>query len=154
MTLGNMKICLVASAGGHLAQMQALGAAWKGSTICWVTSLEVGADRLRKEGTTYVVGECNRHQPINTLKVAWNCFRVAWKEHPQVVLSTGAAPGFLVCLFARIFGSKIVWIDSIANTRKLSMSGQLIRPFASLVISQWPEVAARYPNVEYCGEIL
>ena len=48
----------------------------------------------------------------------------------------------------------MIWIDSIANTRVLSMSGRMIRPFADLILSQWPEVAARYRHVEYAGEVL
>lgn len=149
-----MKVCLVASAGGHLAQLQALAAAYEGFPVVWVTSLEVGADRLRKQGRTYVVGECNRQQPINTLCVLWRCWRLVWIERPDVVLSTGAAPGFLVCLFGRLLGARVVWVDSIANARKMSLSGRMIRPFAHLVLSQWPEVAAKYPNVEYAGETL
>jgi UDP-N-acetylglucosamine:LPS N-acetylglucosamine transferase len=149
-----MKLCLVASAGGHLAQLQALAKAYEGFKVCWVTSLEVGADRLRKQGTTYVVGECNRLQPLNTLRVMAHCWRLVRIERPDVVLSTGAAPGLLVCLFARLRGARIVWVDSIANTRKLSMSGRMVRPWAHLILSQWPEVAAKYPNVEYAGETL
>ncbi len=70
------------------------------------------------------------------------------------MLSTGAALGFLVCFWGKLFGAKIIWLDSIANTRKLSMSGRMIRPFADLVLSQWADVADKYPNVEYVGEAI
>ncbi len=149
-----MKICLVASAGGHLSQLQTLSKVWAGLSVVWITSLEVGAGRLRKEGPTYVVGECNRNQPLNAIRVAVRCFRAVWRERPHVILSTGAAPGLLACLFGRLLGARVVWVDSIANTKRLSMSGRLVRPIAHLTLSQWPEVAARNRGVEYAGEVL
>ena len=149
-----MKICLVASAGGHLSQLQALSKAWEGHQVCWITSLEVGADRLRAQGPTYVVGECNRNHPFLMLRVLSQCFSAIARERPQVVVSTGAAPGILSCLIGRLLGARVVWVDSIANTQKLSLSGRLVRPFAHLVMSQWPEVAAKYPGVEYAGEVI
>ena len=149
-----LKICLAASAGGHLSQLLAVAEAWKDHEPVFVSSLEVGADKLRKMGRTYITGECNREQPLRTLQVLWTCLRIVWTERPDVVFSTGAAPGFLTCLFGRMVGARVVWLDSIANTQTLSMSGRMIRPFAHLILSQWPEVAARYSNVEYVGEVL
>jgi len=48
----------------------------------------------------------------------------------------------------------VIWVDSIANAEKLSMSGRMIRPFADVILSQWPDVAAKYPKVEYAGELI
>jgi hypothetical protein len=70
------------------------------------------------------------------------------------VLSTGAALGFLMCFWAKLLGAKVIWLDSIANTERLSMSGRMVRRFADLILSQWPDVAARYPNVEHAGEVI
>jgi UDP-N-acetylglucosamine:LPS N-acetylglucosamine transferase len=149
-----MKLCLAASAGGHLSQMLAVADAYQGCQAFCVTSLEVGADKLRRFGPTHVVGECNRNQPLRTLGVTWKCLSLILRERPDVVFSTGAAPGLLLCIFGRMLGARVVWMDSIANSLKLSLSGRLVRPFAHLVLSQWPEVAARYPGVEYAGEVI
>jgi hypothetical protein len=59
-----------------------------------------------------------------------------------------------MCFWGKLFGAKVIWLDSVANTEKLSMSGRMIRYFADLVLSQWPDVAAKYPNVEYAGEVI
>ena len=149
-----MKICLAASAGGHLSQLLALAPVWEGHTVAWITSLEVGSDRLRKQGTTYVVGEGNRNHPLLILRMAWGCLRAIWVERPDLVLSTGAAPGLLACLFGRLLGARAIWVDSIANTPKMSLSGRLARHFVSQTFCQWPDVAARYPGVEYAGEVI
>jgi hypothetical protein len=55
---------------------------------------------------------------------------------------------------ARVLGAKIVWVDSIANVEQLSMSGRVIRPFSSLVLTQWPELVGKYKNVEYVGAVI
>lgn len=150
----NIKICLVASAGGHLMQLLKVAGSWQGRDVFYVSSVEVVAEKLQRMGRTYIVGECNRQHPIRTFAVMLRCLKIAVKERPDVVISTGAAPGLLLCLLAKLFGAKIVWLDSIANTEKLSMSGRMVRPFADLILSQWPEVAAKYKNVEFVGAVI
>jgi len=80
--------------------------------------------------------------------------KVIFREKPNVIISTGAAPGFICCFLAKLVGAKVMWLDSIANTEKLSMSGRMIRPFADLILSQWPEVARKYKNVSYAGSVI
>jgi len=148
------KICLVASAGGHMSQLLRLASAWEGYETVEITTTEHVRLSLERYGRVYVVGECNREHPLRVLQVAWRCLRAIWRERPAVVISTGAAAGCLCCYWAKLFGAKVIWVDSIANTKKLSMSGRMVRPFAELILSQWPEVARRYPNVEYAGEVI
>lgn len=148
------KICIVASAGGHLSQLLPLQQAWKGCEVVCVSTGQMVREKLEAIGRTYIVGECNREHPIKTFGVMWKCLRIVLWEKPEVVLSTGAAVGFLMCFWGKLSGAKVVWVDSIANARKLSMSGRMVRPFADLILSQWSDVAARYPNVEYAGEVI
>ncbi|NLW84225.1 MAG: hypothetical protein GXY41_07485 [Phycisphaerae bacterium] len=150
----SLKICLVASAGGHLSQLLSLVPVWEGHQVVCVSTGLMVQEKLQAIGTTYIVGECNRQQPVKTLGVMVKCLKIVWNERPSVVLSTGAAAGFLVCFWGKLFGAKVIWVDSIANAEKLSMSGRMIRPFADVILSQWPDVAAKYPKVEYAGELI
>ena len=50
--------------------------------------------------------------------------------------------------------AKIVWIDSITNINRLSLSGRLILSLSDLILSQWPEVAKKYKRVEYAGTLI
>ncbi len=149
-----IQICLAASAGGHLSQLLLIAEVWKDRDVFFVTSLDVAAQNLQKQGKTYVVGECNREHPVRTFGVLWKCLWIVLRQRPSVVISTGAAPGLLLCFWGKLYGAKIIWLDSIANARKLSMSGWMIRPFADLILSQWPDVAAKYSKVEYVGEVI
>jgi UDP-N-acetylglucosamine:LPS N-acetylglucosamine transferase len=149
-----MKICIAASAGGHLTQLLTLRPVWNGHEVICVSTGEMVRKKLQSIGKTYIVGECNRQHPVQTLGVLIRSLKIVVMEKPDVVISTGAAPGFLMCFWGKLFGAKVIWLDSIANARNLSMSGRMIRPFADLILSQWPEVSAKYTNVKYTGEVI
>jgi len=76
------------------------------------------------------------------------------KERPDVVITTGSLPLAITCLCAKLFGAKIAWIDSIANIERFSLSGQMIRPFADLFLTQWAQLAEKYTDVEYAGALV
>jgi UDP-N-acetylglucosamine:LPS N-acetylglucosamine transferase len=149
-----LRVCLAASAGGHLNQLLRIADAWSGHDLVFVTTLAIAAHELDRRGKTYVIGECNRNAPLDVTRVFARCHAIAAKERPDVVISTGAAPGLLMCLAAKLRGAKVIWIDSIANVEQLSLSGRLARPIADLFLAQWPEVADRYAGVEYVGSIV
>ena len=147
-------ICLAASGGGHLTELLTLSDSCRQHGTFYVTTVPVVRDNLQESGNVYVVGECNRHYPLRVLKVFLKCAKVVFKEKPNVVISTGAAPGFMVCFFAKILGAKIIWIDSITNVQRISLSGRMVRYIADLFLVQWSELAAKYPNVEYVGTVI
>lgn len=127
---------------------------WPVQPEFFVTTLPVSAKAFEKYGHTYAIGECNRYKPLSVFKVVGCAFKIIIKERPDIIVTTGSMPVAIFCLIAKLFGAKTVWIDSIANARKLSMSGWMMRHFADLILSQWPDVAAKYSNVEYVGELI
>jgi hypothetical protein len=60
---------------------------------------------------------------------------------PDVVISTGAAPGFLALRLGRLLGARTIWVDSVANGEELSMSGKLAGRYADLWLTQWEHLA-------------
>lgn len=151
---GQLRICLAASAGGHLTQLLKLADCWNGHETFCVTTTEVVRDKMSRFGEVHVVGECNRQHPVRVVRVLLRCIEIVFGHKPDVVISTGAAAGCMVCLLAKMLGSKIVWIDSITNVERISLSGRMVRHFADLFLVQWPELAGRYKNVEYVGTVI
>ncbi|MDI6449694.1 UDP-N-acetylglucosamine--LPS N-acetylglucosamine transferase [Anaerobaca lacustris] len=149
-----LKVCLVASAGGHLSQLLKIAGAWSGHAVCWITTTDVVRASLGDEGNVHVVGECNRQHPLRVLAVFMRCMRILRKERPDVVISTGAAPGCMAVVLGHLGGAKVIWLDSITNVNRLSLSGRLVRPFADLFLVQWPQLARRYRGVEYVGAVI
>ncbi len=80
-------------------------------------------------------------------------FRIVLRVRPDVVVSTGAAGGYLAIRIARLFGARTIFIDSIANAQNLSVSARLAQGVADQVLSQWPSVAAGQ-GAEYRGAVL
>lgn len=152
-----MKICAGASAGGHMNQLLRLldhAGSWPQQPAFYITTLRELASRLAERGPVYVIGECNRHHPLRALMTFFRCWRIALKERPDVVVTTGSMPMALFCLIAKIAGAQIVWIDSVANIDQFSMSGRMVRNFADLFLTQWPDLAENDDKAEYAGAIL
>jgi UDP-N-acetylglucosamine:LPS N-acetylglucosamine transferase len=127
---------------------------WPIKPIMCVTTMEISVSALPVGITSYVIGECDRHQPALALRTLVKSFFICRRERPDVVISTGSMPLALFSLTCKVFGAKIIWIDSISQISKISMSGRLIRPFADLFFVQWPELADRRAKVHYAGELV
>jgi hypothetical protein len=83
------------------------------------------------------------------MEVAW----VVFSLRPDVIVTTGAAPGFAAIMFGRLLGAKTVWIDSIANSEELSTSGKQARRWATAWVTQW-EHLSQDNGPEYWGAVL
>jgi UDP-N-acetylglucosamine:LPS N-acetylglucosamine transferase len=149
-----LKICLAASAGGHLSQLLKVAGCTNGHDVFVVTTSEAMRTKLASLGRVHVVGECNREHLLRVAGVLLRCIRVVFRERPHVIISTGAAPACLCCLLAKLLGAKVVWVDSITNVERISLSGRMVRPVADLFLVQWPELAGKYRGVEYVGAII
>ena len=100
-----------------------------------------------------VVPDATRWNKIRLVLMATKLFWLVATIRPDIVVSTGAAPGYFAIKFGKLFGAKTCWIDSIANAEELSLSGRRARGVATLVLSQWSHVAEQ-ENVNYAGSVL
>lgn len=152
-----MTLCVGASSGGHMVELQALlqhAAQWPVIPTMHVATLGALGHSTSDASRTFTIGECNRSTPIAAARVFSRSVAIVYRERPDVVVSTGSLPLALFCLAARIFGARIIWIDSVSQTDGLSLSGRLVRRFADLFLVQWPEVAAHCPGTVYEGELV
>jgi UDP-N-acetylglucosamine:LPS N-acetylglucosamine transferase len=146
------KVLAVASSGGHWTQLLRVVPALSSFEIVFVTVLQSYRSQM-PENRFYFVNDANRWNKLRLITLA---IRVAWiigKERPDVVVSTGAAPGYFALLFGRLFGAKTIWIDSITNIERLSMSGSLVGRHADLWLTQWPHLA-RPEGPHFGGSVL
>lgn len=148
-----LKIGLIASAGGHMSQLLKTAQSWQQYDVFCVTTTEVVTEKLSRYGKVYSVGECNRRQPIRVFAVFLRCSFLILRHRPDVIISSGAAVGCMCCFIGKLTGAKIIWIDSITNVKRLSLSGWFVRHIASLFLVQWPELMNKYKHVEYRGPL-
>jgi hypothetical protein len=104
------------------------------------------------DAKVHIVNDATRWDRIGSLRMALRILWVVLRERPDVVLSTGAAPGFFALLFGRLLGARTIWLDSIANIEALSMSGRMARRHADLWLTQWPHLA-RPDGPECAGRV-
>lgn len=157
----NIHVMAVASAGGHWVQLMRLRPAWKGLDITYVSTDPQLKSLLVEETDTldgrvprfHAVTEGNRWQKHKLFKQLLQIFWIMLRVRPDVVITTGAAPGYFALRIGRAFGARTVWIDSIANTEELSLSGQRIGPLVDLWLTQW-EHLAKPEGPQYIGAVL
>ena len=149
-----MKICLAASAGGHLTQLLRLRHIWENRNHFYITNNRHAIEHPEIKAKVYLVGWGNRNHPLLITKILLQCAWIILKERPDVLISTGAAAGCILAFFTKIIGGKVIWIDTISHAEYLTLSGRLIRPFADMFLVQWPEIAEKYPNVSYKGTVI
>lgn len=87
------------------------------------------------------------------LITAFQVLTVVLRFRPNVVITTGAAPGFFAIVFGKLLGARTIWIDSIANAEELSLAGRKARRWADHWLTQWPELA-REAGPRYLGSVL
>jgi len=90
----------------------------------------------------YVVTDANRWQKIRLVKQLFEILFLMVKLRPDVVISTGAAPGFFALKFGKLIGARTIWVDSIANAEVLSLSGQKAGAAADLWLTQWAHLGS------------
>lgn len=133
------KVLLVASHGGHWVQMRKIATAFEGTDVHYVSTTKGVAVEVLPAPMT-VVRDANLTDKLGLVYMAFQILWVSLKFRPDVVLSTGAAPGFFALFFGKLLGAKTIWVDSIANAEELSVSGAKVARYADLWLTQWPHL--------------
>lgn len=107
-------------------------------------------------GNIYYVNQVNRKELtfiflmiINTLK----SLKIFFKEKPDVVICTGVLAMIPMCLIAKIFRKKIIYIESFAKIKSPTATGKLLYKFADKFYVQWESMLEFYPKAKYIGGI-
>ena len=145
-------VLAVSSGGGHWVQMRRLAPAFFGADLHYATTDRSAADQVGA-GRLHVYPDANKDTPLRLLLCVARLTWIVLRLRPDVVVSTGAAGGFLAIRLARLIGARTMFIDSIANARALSVSARLSMGVADRVLSQWPHVAAK-TGAEYRGAVI
>lgn len=146
------RLLAVASAGGHWVQLRRMTPAFDGHELHWISTAS-GLAAMVERGDFTAVRDASmwdkRGLVVMAMQVAWHVLRI----RPDVVVTTGAAPGFFAIVFGRILGAKTIWVDSVANAEELSLAGRKARRWATHWLTQWPELA-REEGPHYIGSVL
>ncbi len=148
----NHKICIAASAGGHLTEVLQLKNAWKGKEHFFISDNRVNAISLAKKEKVYFILPTRR----NYFKFGVSLFQtlaIFIKENPDVIISTGAEIGYPALYLGHLFGKKTIYIETLARINSPSLCGKLVYPFVNHFYVQWPEGKKWFPKAKYIGSV-
>ena len=145
------KILAISSSGGHWTQLQRIKKSFEGCEVVYVSTIK-GYSKEVPEHRFYTVTDASQWSKLKLIKLFYELTKVIFKEQPDFIISTGAAPGALGILLARFIGAKTIWLDSVANYEKLSLSGELVKKITHLHLTQWEHLQTN--KTQFKGKVL
>ncbi|NRB81594.1 MAG: hypothetical protein HRU38_23525 [Saccharospirillaceae bacterium] len=145
------KVLAIASGGGHWKQLMLLKPAFEGHDVKYVTTIN-GLPEQNDIKNFVIVRDSNKNEKFQVLYSLIQIIILFIRFRPNVVITTGAAPGLLGLILGKIFFKKTIWVDSVANAEQLSLCGKLSVKFADVVLTQWEPLAK--DSVKYKGSVL
>lgn len=151
----NKKICLISSSGGHLEQIKQLKEIINKYDCFFVVTRTKATESMKYKH--YIVSDMNRSNKLalicRMIKMFFEQFKIFIKENPDIIITTGAGVVIPMCIIAKVFRKKVIYIESFARINTPNKTGKLIYKFADLFIIQWEELKKYYPNAIYGGWI-
>jgi UDP-N-acetylglucosamine:LPS N-acetylglucosamine transferase len=145
---------MVASSGGHLAQLWALQPWWRERERVWVTFDTPDArSRLAGEQVHWAYHPTTRHLG-NLLRNTALARRVLRRHRPGAVVTTGAGVALPFFALARALGIPTVYIEVYDRIDTPTLTTRLCRPFTTLALAQWPEQRRFLPTAITVGPLL
>lgn len=153
------RVVFISSTGGHLAELLQLKGMFEKYDYHIITEKTKTNVLLKNKykDRIHFLEYGNKHNlpvymvvlPINIIKSVMLFLKI----RPEVIVTTGAHTCVPLCYFAKIFGKKIIYIETFANKETKTLTGKIIYPIADLFIVQWEEMLKLYPKAVYGGWI-
>ena len=140
------KICFICSSGGHLAELLPIGKKLgKNHDHFWITFKNPMTTHTLKNEKLYLVHDPIRN-PLIFIKLIFHSFWIYVGERPDIVISTGAGMAVPFCIISKLFGKRLIFIESFCRTESPSLSGKVLYRFADKFYVQWKQ------NLKHFGE--
>lgn len=106
------------------------------------------------------IGQPLATTPISAFSTLLACLQIVRDREPDLMLLNGPGNAFImalacvllrICSFGFIGRSRIVFVESFARVRSLSLSGKLCYYIVDRCIVQWEGIKENWKGVEYKG---
>ena len=148
------KIAFIASSGGHFTQLMMLKPLMDEYDHIIITEkTDIGEGKPDGE-KIYYVPQINRKDKILIFELIANAFcslKIFIKEKPTVVISTGVLATIPFCLLAKLFGARLIYIESFAKVKSPTQTGKLLYKYADHFFVQWKSMQDVYKKAIYAG---
>lgn len=149
------KVCFAASSGGHYEQLMTLKPLMNEYNSFIITE-ETGYKTKANGIKTYYLKQVNRKEKKFVFYMILNFFKtikIYLKEKPTVVVSTGVLAMIPICLLVKLYGGKLIYIESFAKVTSGTKTGKFLYKYADRFYVQWQPMLKIYPNATYLGGI-
>ena len=153
------KVLFISSTGGHLSELMALKplfSKYEYEIVTEKTDSTIGLKAKYGKKMHYLIYGTKHHMLSYIWKTPVNIFKslfLYFKIRPKVIITTGAHTAVWMCYIGKLFRSRIIYIETLANINTKTLSGKLIYPIADKFIVQWEEMLKLYPKAIYGGFI-
>lgn len=149
------KLCFAASSGGHFEQLTMLKPLMEKYDSIVVTE-ETEYKAVIQGQKMYYLHQVNRKEKTMPLWMMVNALislKLMIVEKPDVIITTGVLAVIPLCILAKVFRKKLVFIESFAKISSPTETGKLIYKFADRFYVQWESMKQFYPNAVFLGGI-
>ena len=146
------ELCVVCSAGGHLSEALSAIAKADADTYFVTKRDEHVASRIKNFDVCYVN---DPHTSIMGFIInGFKSLLIFLKQRPEIVLSTGSGIALATCMLGKLYGSKIIYIESGARVVAPSKTGKFMYKYADVFYVQWKSMLKVYPDAIYVGGLI
>ncbi len=150
------KIMFVAGAGGHLTEILKLSPLFSKYPYVLVTEKCPATSFLEKRYPNHIYYLVRNSSFMHPLRLIITCFKslyLYFKVRPRYIITTGPNIAGPICCIGKLFGSKIIYIESFANINTKTLTGKIVYKFADLFLVQWESMLKLYPKAVYKGGV-
>lgn len=146
------KVLFIASTGGHLNELMQLKTLFKKYDYHIVTEntkVDKSLKKKYRDKMSFLIYGTKKYPISYIFKFIANSFISLYyffKYQPEVIVTTGTHTAVPMCYIAKIFGSKVIFIETFANRTSGTVAGKLVYPIADTFVVQWEEMHKIYPK--------
>lgn len=151
------KVLFISSEGGHLNELEQID--FKKYDYHIVTEKTKSTASLKdkyKNKVSYLLYGTRKTPILYFFILLINFFKslnIFIKYRPSTIVTTGTHTAVAMCYIAKMFGKKVIWIETFANSSSKTLAGRLVYPIADTFIVQWKKMKELYPKAVYFGPI-
>ena len=147
------RVLLVASSGGHLLELAQLRDQWARDDRFWVTFETPDAQSVLDGEQVFCAHHPTNRNVPNLVRNLLLAFRIVAGSRPRAIVTTGAGVAVPFCYVGRLFGARVVFIESLARTSRPSLTARLVYPVATDFFVQWPGILPYFRRARYDGQL-
>jgi len=158
-----MKLLIVLGEGGHTAELlKLIDLLGDHYDYHYVLSKEdnLSAKQIKHSGPIYCLPRPRGKDTkvlkamFMTIAAAIKAVQILLKVRPGAILSTGPAIFVPVAVWAKLLGSRVIFVETGSRISSLSLTGRIMYRWADLFFVQWPQLAEKLPKAVYAGRLV